>query len=435
MKKALTILIFLFVFKTVFAQEKNPDFITTDIDNFWTAFDKIVTTKDSVKQYYYINRLFIEKGTPGLKAMMQARAYTNKSYIDAINSYPLFWNSIRPNMFKAKKFAADISVNVLKLKKLYPELKPAKIYFTVGAFKSGGTTLDSMVLIGSEIAMADEHIETKEFPSNYGALVTYFKSNPINIVVFTNIHEYVHTQQKTTEANSLLAQSVLEGVAEYLAVKATEQPSTLPALNYAKSNEERVKQVFASQMFNPSYGFWLYSNAENEFGVRDLGYAVGYTICEKYYNDAKDKKQAIKEMIELDYNNENALAKFVDRSGYLTKPIQTLKYEYEESRPKVVDIKPFVNNALDVDHAVTQITIEFSTPMDKQRRNFELGPLGKDNLLKIKRFTGFSEDGKSAVFEVELKHNQHYQLVIGDGFRSKDAVPLKPYLIDFYTSK
>jgi hypothetical protein len=140
-------------------------------------------------------------------------------------------------------------------------------------------------------------------------------------------------------------------------------------------------------------------------------------------------------MIELDYNNENALAKFVDQSGYFTKPIQTLKDEYEESRPKVIDIKPFANNASNVDPAVTQITIEFSAPMNKQRRNFELGPLGKDNLLKIKRFIGFSEDGKSATFEVELKSNQHYQLVIGDGFRNKDAVPLKPYLIDFYTGK
>jgi hypothetical protein len=40
------------------------------------------------------------------------------------------------------------------LKVVYPELRHAKIYFTVGAMRSNGTTLDSMVLIGSEFAMA-----------------------------------------------------------------------------------------------------------------------------------------------------------------------------------------------------------------------------------------------------------------------------------------
>ena len=81
-----------------------------------------------------------------------------------------------------------------------------------------------------------------------------------------------------------------------------------------------------------------------------------------------------------------------------------------------------------------QLTIEFSAPMDKQRRNFELGPLGKNNLLLVKRLISFSEDGKSATFEVELKPNQHYQLVIGEGFRNTNAAPLKPYLINFQTA-
>jgi len=434
MKKAIVALLFCLLLKGAFAQEHASDFITTDINNFWAAYDKIISTKDSAQQYAYLNQLFIDKGTPGLKAIMKARNYTGKSYIDAINSYPLFWNSVRANTLKAKDFADSIANSITKLKALYPDLKPAKIYFTIGAFRTGGTTTDKMVLIGSEIALADQNTVTNEFPQSLNGLKTYIKSNPINIVVFTNVHEYVHTQQKTTNANNLLAQCVLEGVAEFMAVKATQKASTLPALSYGRTHNERITQLFESQLFNSSNGFWLYSDVKNEFDVRDLGYYVGYAICEKYYNKAKNKAQAIKDMIELDYDNETTLGRFVDQSGYLSKPIRILKNEYEESRPIVTGIKQFKNNATAIDTASTQITILFSTSMDKRYRNFELGPLGKDNLLKIKHVTGFSDDGKSLTFEVELKPLHHYQLVVGEGFRNTDGIQLKPYLINLNTT-
>jgi hypothetical protein len=414
-------------------QQIAPNIITTDINNFWRAYDKIITTKDSAEQYTYLNQLFIDRGTPGLKAIMKNQNYTPKSYITAINQYPLFWRSIRPNMQKATKFAADINTDILKLKWLYPELKPAKIYFTVGAFGTGGTTMDSLVLIGSEIMLADDHVATTELPKTYDGLKTYFKSNPINIVAFTNVHEYVHTQQKNTVANTLLGQCILEGVAEFVAVKATGQASTLPALGYGKLHFDSVRMVFERQLFNPSNGFWLYNDAKNVFGVRDLGYYVGYDICERYYNGAANKQKAIKNMITLDYNDEAALMKFADESGYFSKPLQSLKTTFEKNRPIVSGIRPFSNNAQDVAPGITTITLTFSAPMDKHHRNFKLGPLGMDNLMKVKRFIAFSEDGKSASFEVELKSDMHYQLLIGEGFMNVDNTPLIPYLIDFRT--
>ncbi|MDN8848601.1 hypothetical protein Q0M30_17340, partial [Staphylococcus aureus] len=82
-----------------------------------------------------------------------------------------------------------------KLRKIYPELKPANIYFTVGVFRSGGTTSGNNILIGSEIIFGDEKLMDK--------------------LPLTNVHEYVHTQQKTTACNNLLGQSVMEGVAEF----------------------------------------------------------------------------------------------------------------------------------------------------------------------------------------------------------------------------
>lgn len=431
--KIIPLFLCFFIFNVAFAQSQSNSVITTDIDNFWVAYDQISSTKDSSEKYKFLDQSFISKGTPGLKAMMAARSYTNKSYIDAIEMYPLYWNSIRKAMFKAKSYSKEISKNVERLKALYPPLRPAKIYFTVGAFKSGGTTMDSLVLIGSEIAMADGNVETKEFESEVPGLASYVRTSPVNSLVFTNVHEYVHTQQKTTIAENLLGQCILEGVAEFLAEQATGKTSTLPALTVGKMNKKRIEEVFSSAMFNRSNGFWLYSNSENEFKARDLGYYVGYAICEAYYNRSADKAESIKEMIELDYNNQKELIHFAEQSGYFENAVSELAKKHEDSRPTVKAIDQIGDEKV-VSASVKKLTINFSEVMDKRYRSFELGPLGKENLLVIKNMPEFADDGSALTFEVELEPNKHYQLVVGEGFRNLKGISLKPYLIDFRTS-
>jgi hypothetical protein len=413
MKRLLLIVFLGLLINNAMAQRQEAKLITTDITNFWNAYDQIIATKDTTLQLQHLNQLFIDKGTPGLKAMMKARSYTPKEYVEAINKKPEEWNAIRANTLKADEYAKQINANIKKFNALYPELRPSEIYFTVGAYRSGGTTQGNMILIGSEIA---------------------FRPEPLKNLVFTVIHEYVHTQEKTNDADNLLAQCVMEGVAEFVAEKVTGLPSTMPAKKYGYEHFERIREVFEKQLFNTQLGFWMYSDAPNEFNTRDLGYDVGYTMCEKYYAKAADKKRAIKEMIEVDIDNPEALARFVDASGYFTKPVAELKKEYEANRPVIVNIKPFNTGDSNVNPSVKQITLEFSQPMNKIRRNFELGPLGKDNLLKLTKFIGFSEDGSSFTFETELSPGRQYQIVFGDGFKNIDGAGLKPYLLDFKTA-
>jgi hypothetical protein len=192
--------------------------------------------------------------------------------------------------------------------------------------------------------------------------------------------------------------------------------------------------VFAEQLFFPRNGFWLYSNQANEFGLRDMGYYVGYAICERYYEQAKDKQASIREMIELDYNDLEALIRFTDRSGYFDQPLVTIYEQYGSARPVVISVNEVKSNAATVSPLISRMTVNFSSPMDTRMRGFDLGPLGEENVLKVKRFLGFSEDRKSIAFEVELKPNYHYQLLLTDRFQDINGKPLKPYLIDFMTS-
>ncbi len=410
----------------------NERIITYDIDNFWVAFDKIISTKDSTKQYEFINKMYIEKGSIGLKNIMIARRYTAKSYVDAINNYPLFWKSIKENTLKAKTYSNALESSIEKLKAVYPALKPAKIYFTIGAFRTPGTILDGNILIGSEMALGDDKTIITEFPANMAHLTPYFKSNPSKEVVFLNIHEYVHTQQKGEGGYDLLSQALYEGIAELVAVKALDKNSPNNAIIYGKINDKKIKKVFEKEMFSNWYYNWIWNNLENEFKTRDLGYYVGYAIAEKYYDNAKDKKAAIKTLIELDYNKPDEIEKFVDEIKYFSKSIKKLKEDFEKSRPYVVGIKEFKNGQQNVNPNISEITIQFSEKMDKGYRSMDFGVLGKDFFPKIIS-AKFADDCKSVIYQVKFESNKQYQFVVMDGYRNQRAIQLKKYEINIKT--
>lgn len=431
---ALTIA-FCFFLSFSFGQGTGKQFVTSDIDNFWKAFDKINTTKDSALQYQYLKTLFLDKGTPGLKAIMEVRNFTAASYINAINNYPLFWKSVRGNTYKAKQVPAQMQIEIAKLKKLYPALKPAVTYFTIGAVGTNGTGINGKVLIGTELAFADEHTVSKEFPGRAAeGRRKFFSTNPINDITLLNVHEYIHTNQKEMVGN-LLSLCLYEGVAEFLSSLITGKPSPVPAISWGKNNEDRVKKKFEQDMFNVNtQGQWLWSDQQNEFNMRDLGYYIGYTLCERYYNNATNKQQAIKEMIELDYKNEVEVEKFVADTKFFSAPLNKLYENFEQQRPTVTGIDEFSNGNQSVNPNLTRVTVHFSAPLDTLYRGFDYGPLGENNVLRVNRFIGFSPDGLSVSFEVALKPDRQYQVMLTNRFRSREGYPLKSYVIDIKTA-
>ncbi|RZK48013.1 MAG: hypothetical protein EOO87_20930, partial [Pedobacter sp.] len=167
LSKFLAIILFNFVLiGNSQAQTKQQTIVYTDIDNFWVAFDSVKTTTDSLKQLNILQRLYVDKGTPGLKAFMQAKGYTTEAWLDCIRSYPKYWASIRPKTLKIKAVNKELDPYIAKFKKTYPAFKPGNIYFTIGAMRSGGTTQDDKVLIGAELATGDPEVDISELPAN-----------------------------------------------------------------------------------------------------------------------------------------------------------------------------------------------------------------------------------------------------------------------------
>lgn len=416
-----------------YGQKVKQVFVATDIDNFWMAYDKIVSTPDSMQQLQFLREFYLDKGTEGLKSLVQVRRYSEEEFLHGINAYPAFWNSIRPNTLKVESLIPEIEADIQKLNEAYPGLKPSTIYFSLGAFRAGGAVHGNRVLIGSELSLADMNTFVDELPEWRQPF--YRTQNPIQELALLCTHEYVHTQQREFVEN-LLSMCLYEGVAEFISCKVTGKESAAPAIAFGKANEKLVVEKFVEDLFLMSNNYnWLWGENENELKVRDLGYYIGYEICERYYNGAKNKKKAIKELIELDFTNEKEVERIVDMTGLLPQPLQVLNAAYEMRRPRVIAMSPFENGSENVKPGRRTITISFSEPLLKDNTGVDFGPLGQDHFPKLDPNRYFNEDGSKWTIEADLRPNQHYQVLISNNFRKEDGVRLKPYLIDFKTTE
>jgi len=430
-RKIVTILSFFAVFIDAAAQNNSKNVITADIDNFWIAYDSCQTTTDSLKQLQYMQTLYVDKGTVGLKAFMEARDYTTERWVSLIRSYPRFWKSIRPKTLTVKLKAKEIEQGIQKLKKLYPGLKKSKMYFTIGGLRSGGTTMGHMVLVGSEIATGDATTDVSELPGKW--LEGVFKSQQPGNIVSLNVHEYVHTQQRG-ESRMLLDQSIREGACDFITEQVMGQPLLNNYLVYGRAHETELKGQFRLEMFSKVYSNWLY-NGSNAKTVADLGYFMGYTICKAYYNHSLNKKKAVKEIIELNYSDSNAAENFLKRSNYYSEPINKLELQqrFEAKRPYVLRIEPFMNGDTQVDTATKEIKIVFSAPMNKEGYSINYGERGKE-FSPIARVIGYSKDGYSFTVGVDLKPGHEYEFVLTErSFTSTEGYVLMPYTVRFKT--
>ncbi len=291
---------------------------TGDIGRFWKAYDAVRSAPDRQTRLALFQQLYIDPATPGLRALMAARRYTLAQYVDAIENYPKFWNSIRPLTARAEAAAAPLEKDLASFRRLYPALKPASITYAIGVMRTGGTTTGSMVLIGAEIALADETVDVSELPEpGRSRLGSFFRTRPFSNNGQNNIHEYVHTQQQES-GDSLAARVVYEGVAEFVAERVTGHRPPLQLYVYGPAHRNAVRERFRQDLAKTDWDDWLYNSDRNVFGVSDMGYFVGYEIARGFYDRAHDKRAAIRAMIQLPYRNEAAVRNYIARSGYLT---------------------------------------------------------------------------------------------------------------------
>ena len=77
---------------------------------------------------------------------------------------------------------------------------------------------------------------------------------------------------------------------------------------------KHATQEFEKEMNGDDISNWLYQGDEAKDKPADLGYYIGYKIAESFYKNSKDKKQAVKDIL-----NVKDFAKFLKDSKYAEK--------------------------------------------------------------------------------------------------------------------
>lgn len=439
--KNLCFLFFLIFLSNGYAQNTNKIY-TEDIDNFWMAYDKIIHSDSYGERLAIINKFYIEPGSKGLHAFLKARDYNDSLYIELIESYPKFWNSVRPNTLFIKNRLQDLKLAVNQLKEIYPDLEPAEMYFTIGGLRSGGTVNGNMVLVGAEIAVADSLTDVSEFDNDW--LKSVFAKQSLNNIVYLNVHEYIHTQQ-TGYGNTVLSKSIHEGACDFIAELVLNEPIQTQYIDFGRANNELVKSQFEIQMLSENISNWLYNGAQKG-EMADLGYYIGYEICKSYFSNASNKSKAIKDIIELDLEDGEAVIDFLDSSRYFDEPVDRDKLLalYSKECPEIIGILPFENGANEVDPLTDELRISFSKEMVPGSMSISFSENGEQSVsekaksnMPIKNVKDYENNDKTLVLGLSLEPNRKYEfLITNKSFKSKDGYPLasESFLICFSTN-
>lgn len=287
------------------AQNHDPlktEIITTDLDNFWLAFDQ---AKPDFKPEGF-QTLYLDKGSKGVKGFMPGRIKSADNLATRVKGRIKYYSSIKPSTDKIAGMKDEIINSLVKLKELYPKAIFPPVYFVIGVMSSGGTSSNHGLIIGAEM-----YGMTPETPKDElnDWLLTVLK--PVEEVPHIVAHELIHFQQ-TYDGGSLLQACLKEGSADFIAELISGKHINGHVHDFANPKEKELWLEFKSKMLKKNYNGWLYSSTEGR--PNDLGYWMGYKITKAYYDRATDKQQAIQDILTI--KNEE---KFLTASGYEEK--------------------------------------------------------------------------------------------------------------------
>jgi Predicted Zn-dependent protease (DUF2268) len=298
---------FILPYSIVTAQSKTADvkFITADIDNFWQAYDacqnKVYTEKVNI-----FDSLYIKRASSCLKSILQSQNLNAETFIKWLETEKDYFSKCRKVCKEITSYEPEIKKHLLSFKNIYPNANLGDVYFMFTAFYTGGQPHKAGIAIGMDFWGKPEY-DSVQFtnPLNHELVRT------IDNMPFTVMHEQTHRNQKQTAENTLLKKCLEEGGADFIAYLITGKVNNTYLYNWGNSNETELKQHFKKDIATNNYEYWLYNKFSPD-RPRDLGYYIGFKICESYYNNSKNRTTAVADILNIKKSG-----KFLKKSHYL----------------------------------------------------------------------------------------------------------------------
>jgi uncharacterized protein YjaZ len=288
-----------------FSMNAQIEVSVSDITNFWTAFDSLEKVKDKAVKADIIQKMYLDKGSWAVKYIIDQYQYKSSDWVDYIEKNKETLVKNQQSLLSVWDQKSEIDAKLAYFKQIYPAFRDAKVGFFIGVGQFGGRVETRDVLIGSEVIVT----EKKDWAVQY---VT---------------HEFVHTQQKLGNF-ALLATCVNEGTADFVSELVNQKELVVyphDYIGFGNKNEAAIWDTFKLHIncnIKGKYFNFLYGTTGFKINgkyMNDLGYFMGYKIAKAYYNNASDKKQALTEIITLDYADNEKVRAFLLKSGYVPK--------------------------------------------------------------------------------------------------------------------
>lgn len=306
MQRTIGLTIFILIVSTMAVAQTSPQlnhdpatvkFVTSDIGNFWRAYDLAAKESDKPNRVAIFQTEYLDKGSAGLKDFLRLRIKSAENLVSAIDRMPKYYASIRPQTLQVNRMEKRMRAAFVKFKSIYPAAVFPDVYFLIGVTSSGGTTGPSGLLIGTEM-----YGKTPKTPME--------ELSPWLRVVLSNVdyvpaivaHESCHYNQHYNTAQDqrhLLGKALQEGSCDMIGELISGRTINEHLKVYGKTHDAEIWRDFEANMYKPDFSDWFYNAATAKDRPADLGYYVGYLITRAYYQNAKDKRQAIHDILNI----------------------------------------------------------------------------------------------------------------------------------------
>ncbi len=259
-----------------------------DVVNFWYAFDKMGEDKKVFEKYY------INVGSNGVNHFLGNNRIVNGDTLYAtVTRRKDDYLKVRTSTLNLSSIEKQCRSSYYAFKYLYPKAIFPPLYFVIGRFNTGGVSLKTEQIIGAEM-------------------------NDLSSMPYLVAHELIHSNQNIPyKYKILLEQCIIEGSADFLGELISGKVPVSEPYQYAKGKEVEIWNDFLKDINlgeNDDFANWLYAGKRKDDRPADLGYYIGYIIAKSYYEKAKDKIQAIADILNI-----SDCKTFLNESGYQPK--------------------------------------------------------------------------------------------------------------------
>jgi len=270
---------------------------TSDIPRFWRAYDMAAgkSPEDAARIY---QKEYLDRGSPGLKDYASLRIHGADAMARDIAAHAQYYAAIRNTTLSLDTSTAlhDALDSIAhRFGEVYDGARIPTVWLVIGRLSSGGSISGHGVLIGVEMYARDSTTTTSEL-SVWQLSATGFASDLPLVIA----HEMVHAQQAPAKTlrSTLLEQALIEGGADFVGEKISGGHTNRAQYAYGRAHERDLWRAFQRDMTGTDWSGWLY-NAKDATPVRpaDLGYFIGYRICEAYYGRAHDERPALRDIV------------------------------------------------------------------------------------------------------------------------------------------